>query len=391
MDNISTATTSIKKMISLNKLDKALILLSKLVKDYPRLAAYENHIIKQSLLYYRTKKQILKNILTIQEQNILMSKVATNLLELLDIMNLELEGNLTQQPLISDKIEISFFKPIGSEKIHSFIDELWNSLAQGKNDNKPSYSINKPNRISLILSNENTLTLLRKLKEEEETLVAIFEKYNIVNFTLIDSNFSIYRAKRNKKFVQTIQRNKIWLFIDSILAITLIVIITSKLLVLKPPYPEDHKTIVINGLEWSSRNLNIPTKNSLCYNDSSKNCDYYGYLYTWKEANEICNSFSNGWRLPSNSDWDSLIELEDSSSIHDYLIQTDGFNFQFGGKKIRRGFTDLESAGYYWSKTLDSKKENAYFVSLYKDEKDYKRSTAMLENMRSVRCVRNKK
>ena len=52
-----------------------------------------------------------------------------------------------------------------------------------------------------------------------------------------------------------------------------------------------------------SENLNYKTANSKCYGDNEINCDKYGRLYDWEDANTVCPT---GWRLPSKADWKQL-------------------------------------------------------------------------------------
>ena len=66
---------------------------------------------------------------------------------------------------------------------------------------------------------------------------------------------------------------------------------------------EDYKTIKINNTLWMAKNMNLEIDGSYCYNDIAENCDTYGRLYIWEAAQEIC---PEGWRLPSNEDWQEL-------------------------------------------------------------------------------------
>jgi len=81
-----------------------------------------------------------------------------------------------------------------------------------------------------------------------------------------------------------------------------------------------HVKILLDGKLWMTHNLNSNISNSYCYDDINKNCRGYGRLYTWESANEGCKLLGEGWRLPSNSEWQQLSivyggDLSDSAAI----------------------------------------------------------------------------
>ena len=72
-----------------------------------------------------------------------------------------------------------------------------------------------------------------------------------------------------------------------------------------------YKTVTIGDQEWMAENLNYKTteNGSYCFNDSSKYCNVYGRLYTWDVARNVCPT---GWRLPSKSDYEKLLSVEEA-------------------------------------------------------------------------------
>jgi len=63
--------------------------------------------------------------------------------------------------------------------------------------------------------------------------------------------------------------------------------------------------------------LNYNATNSKCYGDdtggdSQGNCAKYGRLYDWETAKTVCPS---GWHLPSEEEWEKLINSVGGSSI----------------------------------------------------------------------------
>src|SRR5262249_44043384 len=58
-----------------------------------------------------------------------------------------------------------------------------------------------------------------------------------------------------------------------------------------------------DGKQWMTRNLNVKTIPSYCYEDAEPNCRQYGRLYTWESARRGCQSLGDGWRLPTDDEW----------------------------------------------------------------------------------------
>ncbi len=85
-----------------------------------------------------------------------------------------------------------------------------------------------------------------------------------------------------------------------------------------------YKTTTIGGQVWMAENLNYfdiegassSIKNDWCYWDKSENCESAGRLYTWKVAQRIC---PEGWRLPTKSDWESLLQEVGADSLNEIL------------------------------------------------------------------------
>ena len=85
-----------------------------------------------------------------------------------------------------------------------------------------------------------------------------------------------------------------------------------------------YKTTTIGGQVWMAENLNYfdiegassSIKNDWCYWDKPENCESAGRLYTWKVAQRIC---PEGWRLPTKSDWESLLQEVGADSLNGIL------------------------------------------------------------------------
>jgi len=138
---------------------------------------------------------------------------------------------------------------------------------------------------------------------------------------------------------------------------------------------QDYNTVMIGNQCWMAENLNYPTTNSWCYNNSGANCNIYGRLYTWEAALTACPS---GWHLPSDDDWKIMeIALGMSQSEADNFgwrgtnegekmkstsgwynngngTNSSGFNALPGGFQQINMSYDLGYSGTWWSSTLYS-------------------------------------
>ena len=64
-----------------------------------------------------------------------------------------------------------------------------------------------------------------------------------------------------------------------------------------------------DGKLWMTENLNINIPGSFCYDNAEQNCKQYGRLYTWQSAQEACLALGDGWRLPTNEDWQTMVRF----------------------------------------------------------------------------------
>lgn len=121
------------------------------------------------------------------------------------------------------------------------------------------------------------------------------------------------------------------------------------------------KKMMDNNL-WMTANLKVNILNSYCYENIKENCDNYGRLYTWESAQEGCNLLGEGWRLPTNSEWEQLAKYygfpEDSidyrKGAYKALLYSGSaqFNVLFGGNRAPDGQYQRQDAhGFYWTAT----------------------------------------
>lgn len=169
----------------------------------------------------------------------------------------------------------------------------------------------------------------------------------------------------------------------------------------------------IKPVTWMAQDLNYNSDPREQWGDSAYyNCYKYWdernyYLYPWVSAMNVCPS---GWHLPSNEDWESLIDFlggPDSAGIS--MKSRDGWEENGNGtnKSMFNGFpngwmnTGMVAAmtftmrgydegvlGCWWSTEMDNEKKAYYYYLVYNEnsigKRLMKKNTAV-----SVRCIKD--
>jgi uncharacterized protein (TIGR02145 family) len=117
-----------------------------------------------------------------------------------------------------------------------------------------------------------------------------------------------------------------------------------------------------DGKQWMTENLHVTTARSYCYEDAELNCRRYGRLYTWESAQRACRSLGEGWRLPTNDEWQQMAkhyggvrdDSDDSGSAAYKALLIgggSGFNALLGGGRAPDDgrYARLEAHGFYWT------------------------------------------
>ena len=193
-----------------------------------------------------------------------------------------------------------------------------------------------------------------------------------------------------------------------------------------------YKTVKIGDQVWMAQNLNYADSaktpsllgRSWCYNDSSKNCEKYGRLYTWAAAIDSvetgCGYSESGtgcyrttdvqgicpsdWHLPSFDEWKVLYVYageeyisgrtlkskkgwkDDGNGFDDY-----GFSAIPAGEKDSYRFYDEGMHASFWSSSEFDwyASEEAYYLDLSYSNLHAEIPTYVKYHARSIRCIKD--
>jgi uncharacterized protein (TIGR02145 family)/uncharacterized repeat protein (TIGR02543 family) len=134
-----------------------------------------------------------------------------------------------------------------------------------------------------------------------------------------------------------------------------------------------YRTVRIGTQTWMAENLNYNASGSVCYNNSTSNCDLYGRLYNWSTVMNGSSSSSSspsgvrgicpaGWHVPSDAEWTTLVNFAGSNACTKLQSRsgwnsggngTDDFGFSAlpGGRGNGSGFDAVGDRGYWWGAT----------------------------------------
>lgn len=121
--------------------------------------------------------------------------------------------------------------------------------------------------------------------------------------------------------------------------------------------------LVTDNTTWS----NLSTPGYCWYNNESSNKNVYGALYNWQavETGKLC---PDGWHVPTDEEWDVLVEYAGGNSISGGRLKETGFDHwndpnldatdSYGFKAVGAGFRDITGPyqkihidTYWWSST----------------------------------------
>ena len=187
-----------------------------------------------------------------------------------------------------------------------------------------------------------------------------------------------------------------------------------------------YQTIQIGNQEWMAENLKvshyrngdaIPTGHSnsewenlstgayAVYNGNESNADTYGYLYNWFAVDDSRNIAPEGWHVPTDDEWQTLVDylggssvaggkLKEEGTTHWNSPNTDatnvsGFTALPGGYRSSNGYYHhMGYYGYFWSSTEYSS-DYAWDRILHYNGSDVTRYYYGKLDGFSVRCIRD--
>ncbi|GBU23225.1 hypothetical protein R80B4_03141 [Fibrobacteres bacterium R8-0-B4] len=124
-----------------------------------------------------------------------------------------------------------------------------------------------------------------------------------------------------------------------------------------------YKTVKIGEYMWLAENLDYNVKGSVCYDGKPENCEEYGRLYNFNMAKTAC---PQGWKLPSKTAWDALINAAGGSEAAGNALKSKsgwkdgengadkyGFGALPGGYRMSGGgsYSDNGKSGRWWTAT----------------------------------------
>ena len=141
------------------------------------------------------------------------------------------------------------------------------------------------------------------------------------------------------------------------------------------------------------------------YNLDERYVDLYGRLYTHYVTEDTCEVCPEGWHMPSNEDWQILIESLGGPDVAGgklkYTItslwlqpnagatNSSGFNGLPGGYRDWRGeFYHIRFGGYWWTST-GSSSSTAYAKKVYYGYQKIETIKVDKRNAYYVRCVQD--
>ena len=149
-----------------------------------------------------------------------------------------------------------------------------------------------------------------------------------------------------------------------------------------------YRTIRIGDQEWLADNLAYRADSSYCYDDHPFPCRRYGRLYIWSSAQNAC---PNGWRLPTQSEWNTLYRLF-PNGIDAYKALTKngtaGLEVKLAGwRSSNENYLHAGERAYFWSAEEVSDSEARCYRFDLKDQIMSSHNTTKNQGF-SCRCIR---
>ena len=155
-----------------------------------------------------------------------------------------------------------------------------------------------------------------------------------------------------------------------------------------------YRIVTIKNQTWMAENMRLRIGNSSCYNNDKKNCETFGRLYSWEDAQKICPT---GWGLPQKFDYEILMDVgidNLKSTIGWSTINNESGNgsdkYKFsalpGGYEAGI-FSDIGKDAYFWTSTPKSD-GYVWYLQIGRNTSKFVSNLINLHKM-SVRCIKN--
>jgi uncharacterized protein (TIGR02145 family) len=159
---------------------------------------------------------------------------------------------------------------------------------------------------------------------------------------------------------------------------------------------------IIDNIQWG----NLTTGACCSYNNDTNNSITYGRLYNWYAASDNRNVCPNGWHIPANEEYGTLIDylgginvaggkMKEAGTTHWLPPNTgatneSGFTGLPGGYRngINGTFEYQGAFGHWWSGTQYDASE-AWGIGLFYLDVPANQSESIKRNGFSIRCIKN--
>ena len=165
---------------------------------------------------------------------------------------------------------------------------------------------------------------------------------------------------------------------------------------------QTYKVVKIGEQVWTAMSMRTKVGNDgnpltmYCNSGEDRDfCDLYGGLFTWEDAMKAC---PDGWRLPTKSDWETLVNTVDASNkVAGMKLKSKAHwngSDDYGFAALPAGYWDRDDYGgfgkraIFWSST-EASKSSASVFALYGEYDNAVFSSQLMDEAASVRCLQD--